>query len=429
MKKKSIACLMVATLVCGSVAMPMNNIQKETMTASSAVYDEVPEGYTGVYTIDDLYAIRNNLSGKYILMNDIDLSATAPGGDWDSGNGWSPIDGFSGTFDGNGYAIKNMHIYGDVSSGSYGLFGNSAGSNGRILRLALINCNIDLNISTNLSSICIGSIVGGIKDYYNYTSVKNCYATGSVNVSIDCTSKSNYTRYYIGGIAGNAKIDNSFNNCDINVSVIDDNSKEHADYKNYFCIGGVTGYNGTLTGDHSIDSNYLYNSGKISVEKEDSSLGSYEVGNIISDDFKSGLLNSYYLKTLSDYTATAGKYCTDSGYSNVAGLTVGQMKSQSAFVGFDFDNVWTIDPDAEYPYPTLREVPYVSSGSSGNSGNSGSSGDSGNSGNSGSLMGDMNGDGLVDAVDASYILQYYAYASTGGTIKPDEYFSNLHLSN
>lgn len=81
MKKKSIACLMVATLVCGSVAMPMNNIQKETMTASSAVYDEVPEGYTGVYTIDDLYAIRNNLSGKYILMNDIDLSATAPGGD------------------------------------------------------------------------------------------------------------------------------------------------------------------------------------------------------------------------------------------------------------------------------------------------------------------------------------------------------------
>ena len=34
----------------------------------------VPDGYIGIYTAEDLYNIRNNLSGKYILMNDIDLS-------------------------------------------------------------------------------------------------------------------------------------------------------------------------------------------------------------------------------------------------------------------------------------------------------------------------------------------------------------------
>lgn len=37
--------------------------------------NEVPNGYTPVYTAEDLNNIRNNLSGKNILMNDIDLSS------------------------------------------------------------------------------------------------------------------------------------------------------------------------------------------------------------------------------------------------------------------------------------------------------------------------------------------------------------------
>lgn len=37
----------------------------------------------------------------------------------------------------------------------------------------------------------------------------------------------------------------------------------------------------------------------------------------------------------------------------------------------------------------------------------------------------MNSDGLVDAVDASLILEYYAYISTGGTIDDiDEWMKN-----
>lgn len=35
---------------------------------------EVPEGYTPIYTTEDLFNIRNDLAGKYILMDDIDLS-------------------------------------------------------------------------------------------------------------------------------------------------------------------------------------------------------------------------------------------------------------------------------------------------------------------------------------------------------------------
>ena len=31
---------------------------------------EVPEGYVGVYTVEDLYCVRNDLTANYILMND-----------------------------------------------------------------------------------------------------------------------------------------------------------------------------------------------------------------------------------------------------------------------------------------------------------------------------------------------------------------------
>jgi hypothetical protein len=43
------------------------------------LYENIPDGYTPIYTAEDLDNIRENLSDKYILMNDIDLSSW---GDW-----------------------------------------------------------------------------------------------------------------------------------------------------------------------------------------------------------------------------------------------------------------------------------------------------------------------------------------------------------
>lgn len=89
--KKVMSILLAAALLLSGTGMPLvqetyaaaktrkttskMNLRKKMITYS---VDEVPAGYTAIRTIDDLYAIRNNLSGKYILMNDIDLSqATA----------------------------------------------------------------------------------------------------------------------------------------------------------------------------------------------------------------------------------------------------------------------------------------------------------------------------------------------------------------
>ena len=41
------------------------------------------------------------------------------------------------------------------------------------------------------------------------------------------------------------------------------------------------------------------------------------------------------------------------------GYTAGNLKKQGNYEGFDFDNVWKINPDGEYPYPTLRGLPFV----------------------------------------------------------------------
>lgn len=396
MKKKIFVCLIAASLLCGSISMPINNIRHETTTASAAVYDTVPEGYTGIYTIDDLYAVRNNLSGKYILMNDIDMSETAPGGDWDNGNGWKPIGGsgenaFTGTFDGNGYAVKNMHIYGDITrNGGYGLFGSTSAN---ISRLAVIDCDIDCNIIfEGVGSVDIGVISGNFGSG-NSREIAECYTSGQIKVTIPKNNGTSNTSYNIGGICGilsaRGSLINSFNAVNVDVNVATNMSKVY--------VGGILG---KLSPEYCEN---VYNVGNITVVADEDS--TVYTGNIFG--YRGTSSGTYYLKTLNDYSAYGNANDADG-----SALTVAQMKSKSAFTGFDFDKVWEIDPNAEYPYPTLIDVPYVSTESVEPTQPTTTK----PSVSTGTKKGDMNGDGLVDAVDASLILAYYAYLSTGGTI-------------
>ena len=97
------------------------------------------------------------------------------------------------------------------------------------------------------------------------------------------------------------------------------------------------------------------------------------------------------------------------------------MKSQSAF-NFDFDNVWTIDPASEYPYPTLQEVPYVSSSGSSPQPTTEPEQNETNPSSDSSLKGDINGDGKVDAVDAAIILRYASMIGAGYQVSIDDLY-------
>ena len=406
MKKKVIAFMMAAAFLCNPWAHPVHDSVADQVAVSAAVTNTVPEGYTPIYTIDDLYAVRNNLSGKYILMNDIDLSATAPGGDWDSGNGWKPIGGlgesnFNGVFDGNGHVIKNMHIYGELDPNTkyVGLFGDC--SYGCVIRLGLVDCDIDVMIPSK-SDVNIGGILGYAYLFQDYHKFQELYVTGNIKVTDTVGG------CYVGGLFGKTTngvtvsmsgVSNDYSACNITVKCCTTNAR-------YAYVGGISGEGGT---------NCAYSVGNITIiDDTENHLSDVKVGNI---NGSGGIIkNSFYLKTLNNYTASSSYI--DSRYSNVNGLTAGQVKSSAAFVGFDFDNVWTIDPTAAYPYPTLKNVPYVSADSSAQP----STQPTTNPPSGSSLKGDINGDGVVNAKDATIILRYAAKVGTGQNVSIDDLY-------
>ncbi len=74
---------------------------------------EVPEGYTGIYTAEQLIAVTDAPDQNYILMADIDVSSYS----------WEPLctedEPFAGIFDGNSHVISNL-------SGTNGLFADTS---------------------------------------------------------------------------------------------------------------------------------------------------------------------------------------------------------------------------------------------------------------------------------------------------------------
>lgn len=208
--------------------------------------DKVPEGYKGIYTIEELRGIDNDRSGKYILMNDLSFSES----DYtDSGSykgGWYPIQGFSGVFDGNGYVIRNLRINPDAQN--FGLFGKvglpysaEAGSDnidpnvGLIKNLGLDGVYIDISVNSE-RDICLGTIVS--LGHY----VMGCYADNvSIKVLINAFADNKQPNVLIGGVCGFATIsDSCYANADIDIT--DNNTNAERPINAYLHIGGVAGF-------------------------------------------------------------------------------------------------------------------------------------------------------------------------------------------
>jgi len=136
----------------------------------------------------DLDAVRGNLTGSYILMNDLD-SATAGYEELASptaneGSGWDPIGVFDydapfvGSVDGGGYEIRDLFINRPGKWG-VGLFGALGGA-GVIQNIGVVNLTVAGNAP-------VGALVGD-----NYGLVVNCYCTmGNVTGDSD-----------VGGLVG-----------------------------------------------------------------------------------------------------------------------------------------------------------------------------------------------------------------------------------
>jgi len=110
--------------VTGYFLKPVNQLTEE---------EAIAQGYTVIKTKADLENIKNNMSGKYILMNDIDLENSCLSySTGDPGN----IMTFEGELNGNGYIIKNL----SANAYAVGLF--AEGNGATVQNLGLENINI-----------------------------------------------------------------------------------------------------------------------------------------------------------------------------------------------------------------------------------------------------------------------------------------------
>lgn len=218
-----------------SVTLLRNDGSEITASRMVAVpdYETDDNGTYIVYSADGLYtwakAAEQNFSTGCILGADITLPDAAEGG-----SNWTPVDNYSGTFDGAGHAISNVVING----GDYvGFFGRSPGT---VKNLNLTNAEIngsnyvggiagmnrgDGNIiacSVSGSTINGNHDLGGIAGYNNGGNITACSVSGgTITGSFD-----------LGGIAG-FSYGGNITACSVSGSTI------NGEYQ----VGGIVGYN------------------------------------------------------------------------------------------------------------------------------------------------------------------------------------------
>ena len=148
-----------------------------------------------VYVISDAASLKAfaeaapSLEKDALLVADIDMS----------GEAWTPIDGYTKTINGNGYAIKGL---------TAPLFTTTSAS---IKGLHLVDVNISASEERTL---------GALVSTYTGTHIANCSVSGNITLTRD-DSKSNYIGALVGDIttAENFEILNCVNNCAVTVTV------------------------------------------------------------------------------------------------------------------------------------------------------------------------------------------------------------------
>ena len=313
-----------------------------------------------VSTPAQLDNVRNNLSGYYKLVNDIDLAS------W--GN-WEPIGAdsnnpFRGVFDGNGYVINKMTININSNHVNAGLFGCLRG--GTIKNVGIVDFVINV---TSSNYACVGSIAGVI----NYSTINNCYNTGNVNImstawesrvggivgygdfastisncyntgNLNVTSNSWETN--VGGISGKTScclLINCYNTGNVNaVNVRSTSGGTH--------VGGIAGKgNWQYVSSPPVNVRNCYTTGEVNAESNENA---YAGGIIGRTSINIVISNSYFMNNAA--AAVGMDYDNSVILTNVLSLSEAQMKQQFSFVGFDFTNTWAISPSINNGYPYLR---------------------------------------------------------------------------
>lgn len=280
----------------------------------------------------DLHAVAGNLSGSFLLMNDLDETtpgyAQLAGPHADAGKGWQPIgtwaDRFTGTFDGGGYEISGVYIDRpeDVHIGLLGFvdddgiienvrMGNAyVKGNTFVASLAGVNSGTirDSSVDADVSgSYHVGGLVGD-----NRGTVSDCHAGGSVTG--DSISSA------IGGLVGHnsGTVADSASDADVtwggyhagglvgwNEGTVSD-CYSSGSVRSYAFYGGLVGYNdGAVSKSHSDTSvtGYQHGGGLVGYNSQQGTVtgssaagsaeGSGSIGGLVGTNHRGRISNSY----------------------------------------------------------------------------------------------------------------------------------------
>jgi hypothetical protein len=204
------------------------------------------EQVIGIWNWYDLDAVRDNLSGHYLLMNDLDADTAGyeelAGPSANEGSGWQPIgseeSGFIGRLDGQGYAIRDLFID-RPEEDRVGLFG-TVGVGGVVEDVLIIDVAVT-------GQHLVGGLVGG-----NDGAVRDSYASGSVT-----------GQCYVGALVGRNQR-GMVRNCHSQGSVMGD-----------WGVGGLVGWNDSAG---TVSSSYA--SGNVTGESPVGGLVGHNMGDI-----------------------------------------------------------------------------------------------------------------------------------------------------
>ena len=315
----------------------------------------------------DLDAVRDNMRGSYILMNDLDSTTTGyeelASPTANEGKGWQPIgsiaanDIFLGNFDGQGYAICDLFIY-HADESDVGLFG-VVGTGGVIENVGVANGNV-----TGYAGV--GSVAG-----HNRGTVRNSCACGTVSGGLN-----------IGSLVGvnSGTVSNSYS--EVRVTGGDGAGglvgKNEGTVSKSYCIGAVDGndFVGDLVGVNGGTVSNCYTDGSVNgndvvgglVGKNEGTVSKcYSTGNVTGDEYTGGLIGQNLYGVVSNSfwdTQTSGQGNSDGG----TGKTTVEMQDITTFtgVGWDMTTVgpgeaepactWNIVDDVTYPFLSWQPI-------------------------------------------------------------------------
>lgn len=297
----------------------------EPVIKPKRLVEEVPAGWIGIYTVEDLEKVRVNSNSNYILMENLDLNGTV----YDTGAGWNPIAKFTGEFDGNGLEIKGLYINRPTES-KVGFFREISNATVKNLKLT------DIDVTGQMYT-------GGLAGYHQYSGhsyIERVFVSGVV-------TGPNRSGGLVGSSTGNGSNRLFIKQSHVNATI---NGGGDA--------GGLVG----KTNNSEIRDSYFVGHMK----------GIANIGGLVGDTTYAVIINSYAASTFADKSSSVGGVIgRDYGYTapgeqsvyydtekagftgdasyRVIPKTTAEMFTKTTFNGWDFTNTWTISEGSNYP--------------------------------------------------------------------------------